>query len=258
MKRLIVIILFLFIGPINLWALTGSFSFDEVNDSVDTGPDYTDFDSDTMYFSFWMNSSGGPVNSIGVLVYTSTGGATFQSGFDRIILQKVNATNHLLFNSKTSGAAGTWVTPTNSLPNDTDLHILATYDRSNNVNDPTIWINCIEQTLVEQQTPTGNPLNDTTRIRAGSGAGTAGATVSEYKGLLSYVEYGTRLVTENECVDFMFYPGSFPDSERQLLWPFTKDKIGDELDLSGKGNKGNIYGVYKSENGPPIVFRRVD
>lgn len=200
------------VAPTNLTATSPRdlvLDYDATNDNVNCGTSARINNLTRKSLSYWLRPEANP-NQFDSIVSKSSGGSTgWHSGF-----QTFSSQYRVQLFQAHSTTDGGWHTPTDSAPKDTWTHVVWTYDNSSTSNDPRAWINGVEVTVAENNTPSGSPNDDSGEsLRFGATGGG-----SNYDGQIGPVLLYNRLLTPQEAgqlyldmlAPFRFSPSLMP------------------------------------------------
>jgi len=145
---------------------------------------------------------------------------------------------NLRFERNFSGGIAGWATPDNSLALNNWYHIAVTYDDSDPVNEPAIYINGQPQSLTVLSTATGTANTNTDDYLIGN----RGAGDRNFDGIIDDLRIYSRILTSEEINDL--YLGKREPSRDGLVIEYLMDEGSGDivLDSSGNGHHGDMTG----------------
>ncbi|MHA2092364.1 MAG: DUF2341 domain-containing protein, partial [Candidatus Kariarchaeaceae archaeon] len=218
--------------------------FDGVNDyiNVGSGSSIDNIFNSGASISTWIYPEGWGGNDYGRILDKSTNTLGYD-GWSMTVDGEASpaANHHLLFFRDFQIERGLWYTPENSISLNQWQYIVINFDDSSDNNNPTIYINGVSQSLVEEDTPNGAAVTDSAQsMYIGNYLGGTRAfdgTIDEVRISTSIrsgdwvnTEYSNQLNPEN-----YIYIGS--ESERQWFdasLSYQKDIVLNQTQVSGE------------------------
>jgi hypothetical protein len=160
---------------------------------------------------------------------------------------------------------GEWGTPTNSIAVNNWYHAVVVFNRGSSTNDPTIYLNGVEQTITEIRTPSGTAIDEAAATDFIIGASNDG-NEDFFDGLIDEVRIYNRALSADEIKRLYKIGSTFvvnktrTDTLTEGLvghWSFDGPDMAQgagnpwALDRSGNGNNGELT------NGPRKAVGRI-
>jgi hypothetical protein len=146
---------------------------------------------------------------------------------------------------------GTWMTPNNSITLNQWQHVLVVYDRTSIANDPRIYINGVQQTLLERTSPSGSPRDESAN-KLILGNGDYPFFDITFDGTIDDVRIYNRALSQDEIKRLYKIGGTarinttIPGPTKGLVghWTFDGEHMAGvhAYDASGNGNRGVLTG----------------
>jgi hypothetical protein len=123
------------------------------------------YDGSNDYFEITQHTTINDLSTISICAVINAidyGGGTFGRIIDKAKINcgvssndATNGVQALWISQSHAVSTGTWKSPNSSIVTGTTYFVCLTYDNSNNANDPKIYINGVEVTTTETETPSG-------------------------------------------------------------------------------------------------------
>ena len=213
--------------------IDGGLDFDGVDDAVSAGAPATldDIFDGGGTLTAWMHPDGWGEGNYGRIADKSS--ATYPG--NGWALELYGGNSSFLFQTGYSAATGSWTTPNGSVSLGAWQHVALVYDTSSDANDPRIFIDGVEQTVAELDTPSGTLRSDTgVNFTIGNHAM---STVRTFDGQLDDVRVYGRMLSAAEIAKLATPPSTAPIAH----WKFDETSGTTAIDSEG-GHDGTLVG----------------